>query len=233
MGSFLKSFFKSLIWSFLFFTLVYFAYWGTRPANFPITQVKFSGQRKHLSEEELRECTFSEVRAGFFRLKVSTLQQQLLSLPWVKQVDIRKEWPDKLVINFTEHTPAALWNNQNLLSETGTLFKPNQSLKAFETLPQLQGPDGRYSLVWQQFLAMNKILQPLGLSIKGMILAPRGAWQLQLSNGITVMLGTNDILDRLQRFVDIYQKELLTETQKVAYVDLRYTRGMAIGWKSA
>lgn len=233
MGIVLKSFFKGLSGSFILFLLGYFLFWCVNPAHFPITCVQFIGERKYLSQEALRQVTLPELRAGFFRLKVSTLQQQLLSLPWIKQADVRKVWPNKLVINFKEHTPAALWNSQGLLNESGVFFRPTGSLEPFANLPKLQGPDGRHPLVWQQFLLMRQILKPLHVDIENLVLAPRGAWHLRLSSGITVMLGTNDILVRLQRFAHAYEKQLQAQAQKVAYVDLRYTSGMAIGWKSA
>jgi cell division protein FtsQ len=48
---------------------------------------------------------------------------------------------------------------------------------------------------------------------------------------MTIVLGTNDILTRLRRFVHAYEKQLHMRQKDLAYVDLRYTSGMAIGWK--
>jgi cell division protein FtsQ len=190
------------------------------------------GERKYLSQENVRKVISSEVKAGFFGLKVLTLQQELLSLPWMKQVDIRKVWPNQLEIHFEEHTPAAMWGDKGVLSSAGILFYPPSTKSLLVKLPVLQGPEGRHTLVWDQFLAIKAILAPVNLEITQLVLAPRGAWHMKLSNGITVVLGTNDIMTRLSHFVGAYKKDLYARHQDMVYVDLRYTSGMTIGWKS-
>ncbi|MFI4937648.1 MAG: cell division protein FtsQ/DivIB [Candidatus Berkiellales bacterium] len=228
-----KRYVEAFIGACVFFSVGYFLFWCFDPANFPILSVKFVGERKFIAEQDLRKMVRQEINEGFFRLKVSNLRAQLLSLPWVKEVDIRKVWPDQLVVHFAEHTPAALWDKAGLLSSKGTLFEPEFLAKKFSYLPLLTGPEGRHSQVWDQFSEMSEILAPLKLKITQMELAPRGAWQLRLSNGITVVLGTDDILQRLRRFVQVYQKQLSQRAREMAYVDLRYTSGMAIGWKTS
>ncbi len=212
--------------------VAYGFFWCLAAVNFPITSVRFIGERKYLNQQDLQMRIVSEVKRGFFRLKVSTLQQQLLSLPWVKKVDIRKIWPDEVVIHFEEHIPAAFWGKTGMLSTMGTLFYPDLSCFTLVNLPLLEGPTGRDALVWQQFLMMEKMLTPLNVRITHLVLAPRGAWHMQLSNGITVVLGTNDVLARVKRFAKAYEKHLYTRKQEVVYVDLRYTTGMAVGWKT-
>ncbi|MBS0288118.1 MAG: cell division protein FtsQ/DivIB [Proteobacteria bacterium] len=228
----LKRFIQVLSCVTVFFAVGYAVFWCFDPAHFPITSVKFSGQRHYLTQEELREAILPEIKAGFFRLKVSTLQQRLLSLPWIKQADVRKVWPDQLVVRFEEHSPAAYWDDKGIISELGTCFYPDLTKMKALDLPSLKGPEGKSSFIWQQFLAMEDILAPLKLNITQVYLAPRGAWQVQLSNGITVVLGTNDTLARLKRFVSAYEKHLKDHEKKMAYVDLRYTNGMAIGWNA-
>ncbi len=215
----------------LFFMVGYAACWFLDPVNFPLTSVKLIGDKKHLTQSELYQIIIPEMKRGFFQLKVSKIRSKLLYLPWVKQVDVRKVWPHQLVIRFEEHTPAAFWGDTGLLSEQGALFTPNMTALNLPDLPVLKGPDGRFSTVWQQYLEMEKMLTPLQLHITHLVLAPRGAWQLRLSNGTTIILGTHDILARLHRFIRVYDKHFAAKQTQMAYVDLRYTSGMAVGWK--
>ncbi|HRE31855.1 MAG TPA: cell division protein FtsQ/DivIB, partial [Candidatus Berkiella sp.] len=136
----------------------------------------------------------------------------------------------QLVIVFEEHKPAAYWGNFGLLSEQGVLFIPQYAV-TIPDLPTLEGPEGRSNSVWQQYLEMKKMLAPLQLHITHITLAPRGAWQLRLSNGTTIVLGTHDVLPRLHRFIRVYNQHLCEKQAQLAYVDLRYTSGMAVGWK--
>lgn len=214
------------------FALSYALFWCTDPVNLPIESIIFAGERRSLSYQDMQEITLSNVTPGFFRLRVSYLQSCLLSIPWLKQVDIRKVWPNKLIIKYEEHAPAARWGEKGIISTAGTLFFPKEQGKDANALPFLKGPDGRNTQVWMQYLSMKSILATQNMMISELILAPRGSWELKLNNGITVILGTDDILKRLKRFVRVYQTHLQSAERDVAYVDLRYTSGLSVGWKS-
>ncbi|MBS0290567.1 MAG: cell division protein FtsQ/DivIB [Proteobacteria bacterium] len=228
----LKKIIQALSGVLVLVALGYGTFWCLDPAHFPISSVRFVGYRHYLSQEALSEAVLPEIKAGFLRLKPSFIQQSLMSLPWIKQVDIRKVWPDQLIVVFEEHVPAAFWGEKGIINDSGKLFFPEFIKKDLPALPRLQGPEGKSTLVWQQYLVMKKTLEPLNLTIRQLILAPRGAWQFQLSNGVTVVLGTNDTEQRLARFVKSYEKYLYEHQQVISYVDMRYTNGMAVGWKS-
>ncbi len=228
------SFFKGLLQGFFYGTalcfLAYMVLWCLEPAHFPIKNVRFSGKIQYLTQEELQTAITDDIHAGFFRLKISTLQQHLLLLPWAKQVAVTRVWPDNVVVSMEEHQPGAFWGDKGILSEEGSLIHPKLNSLKLPPLPLLQGPPGKHHLVWDQYLKMQTILTPLKLGITEVVLAPRGAWHIRLSNGILVILGTNDILSRLRFFAWAYDKYLYTRQPEVAYVDMRYTMGMAVGW---
>jgi cell division protein FtsQ len=168
-------------------------------------------------------------------LRVFELQQQLLNIPWIKQVDVRKVWPNNLIIHFEEHIPAAFWHEKGgkkgILSKEGIVFYPDMKDVKKLVLPKLEGPQERSSLVWQQLAQMDALLKPLNLQVSELSLVARGAWQLRLSNGLTVVLGRHDELKRLAQFVRYYQQNLQEKALQIASVDMRYTSGMAIAWK--
>ena len=65
-----------------------------------------------------------------------------------------------------------------------------------------------------------------------MLLSSRLAWQLKLSNGLTVQLGRDSekdrVEDRLARFVSALPQTLAKSRQRLDYVDLRYSSGFAL-----
>lgn len=63
-------------------------------------------------------------------------------------------------------------------------------------------------------------------------LAQRGSWRFRLDNGMQVILGTHEKKQRLHRFVKAYNQSLKKDQASIAYVDMRYTTGMAVGWKA-
>jgi cell division protein FtsQ len=61
----------------------------------------------------------------------------------------------------------------------------------------------------------------------------RGAATVELDNGIEVRLGREDATERLARFSALALPALAAKLATVAYVDMRYTNGFAVGWKTA
>ena len=58
----------------------------------------------------------------------------------------------------------------------------------------------------------------------------RGAWRVELSNSIEVRLGREDSDRRIELFVEIVAPIIAARLGEVAYVDMRYSNGFAIGW---
>ena len=59
----------------------------------------------------------------------------------------------------------------------------------------------------------------------------RGAWELQLDNGVTLRLGRQHIDQRFDRFMQAASRVVAARAAEIAYVDLRYSSGFAIGWR--
>ena len=54
---------------------------------------------------------------------------------------------------------------------------------------------------------------------------------LTLSNGIEVVLGRDQVTERFDRFVTVYQERLVSRANEVKRVDARYSNGVAVKWK--
>jgi cell division protein FtsQ len=84
----------------------------------------------------------------------------------------------------------------------------------------------------RRYGAFRQTLAPLGLEPRQVLLSPRYAWQLRLSNGLTLELGRDQlkepVLERLSRFVAFYAQTLGSFERRLDYVDLRYPNGFAL-----
>jgi cell division protein FtsQ len=64
------------------------------------------------------------------------------------------------------------------------------------------------------------------------LLSSRLAWQLKLSNGLTIQLGRDSdkdrVEERLARFASAFPHTLAKTRQRLEYVDLRYPNGFAL-----
>lgn len=171
---------------------------------------------------------FGEVR--FLTANLVAMQQALEQLPWVDQARISRVWPDQLKVEVIEQQPIARWGDEQWLNSRGQVFRG--AARAPEAgMPQLTGPDGTQEQVMQQYWSLTQVLRPLGHSIAQLELRARGSWFVTTSEGLELLLGRDEILEKMRRFTSIYELELKQRINQVARVDLRYANGLAIAWR--
>lgn len=215
----------------LIFTAIFFTWFKLYKQNaLPFKQVKIITTANYIQPEKLQAIIKNNLKGGFFSIKINHLKNCFLTLPWVADVAIKRQWPNRLQITITEQQPVARWNQQQLINQWGKLFTPPLTTMS-KQLPWLQGPPQRYKKVWQQFQKFNLVVMGLGLKIEKLQLSPRMSWRLQLNNGVWVVLGREEIDQRLRRFVRLYQRVLDQKNKQVVSVDCRYPNGIAVRWK--
>jgi cell division protein FtsQ len=202
------------------------------PDTFPIRSVRIVDAQAYTDHDSLRETISPFLTQGMIRLHVHDLKKSLLSLPWIKDVNILRQWPDKLIINITEQNPGAHWDKTKLVNLQGQIFSPSSFPSKLNSLPWLYGPDSNATDVWAGYQNMSSIIAPLGLKIIAINLSPYDAWEIELNNGIPIVLGKDEVMQRLKRFVEIYPKLFDNNTNAVEYIDLRYNNGLAVKWKA-
>jgi cell division protein FtsQ len=124
----------------------------------------------------------------------------------------------------------ARWGERGFLNARAQLFEPQQPVDLAE-LPQLAGPAGYEQRVLQMYGRVQMLLQPLRLGVADLHLDARRTWSVQLSNGLTVEIGRNDPVERIERFVRVYPAILAAGKGALASVDLRYSNGFAVRWQ--
>lgn len=208
--------------------------WGTQqlldPQQFPLRTVRIESQLQHVAQATIRDAVSPHVDAGFLGVDVDAVRDGLEALPWIEHATVRRAWPDKLVIRVTEQRPLARWGKEALLNIRGEVFEP-QIDERFGSLPLLRGPLDTNRMVAEQYVAMQEMLKPLGLTITHMSLNQRRAMSLRLDNGLQLGLGRQDTDLRLLRFVQVYPQVLEPRLKAIDSIDLRYTNGFAVRWR--
>jgi len=216
-----------------FWGFVFFWVWTkfSNPNIFPLNTAKIEGRFEHLEPHEIEKIIKPYVHRGFFTVSVSSVRQDLLEHPWVADASVSRVWPDVLRVRIVEEVPVAFWNNEGFLDKRGTLFKP--VLKSIPAeLPVLRGPENQEKVVLEHYQLMQDMVNSLGLRISWLEMSSRGAWELTLDNGMKLLLGRRDVVSRVRRFKGAYERVFGSRGSEVDYVDLRYTNGMAVNWKS-
>lgn len=196
----------------------------------PIRVVSIEGRFQRVSPVQVEQLVTHSLDAGFMSVNLAAVREKVEALPWVEQAQVRRRWPDGLRIEITEQVAAARWGDAGLLNTRGELFIRDARHMPPE-LPRLSGPEGTQVEVAQRYLSAQGRLIEAGARMTALDLDARGAWQLELSNGISVRLGRRDVEQRLDRFIETTLPLMATRAQDIAYIDMRYSSGFAVGWK--
>lgn len=209
--------------------------WGTSQVlgamDRQIMAIDVTGSLVGESRPALERSAANWIGRSFFATDLSEIKAELEQRPWVASAAIKRVWPDRLEIEIREKKPLAYWNNGRLVSRSGELFLPPNPEVAGK-LPKLAGPDERVRDVIDMAQSMSGSLAGHGIGFAGLSLEQRGAWTLKLANGIEVVLGRDQIMERFERFLTVYETRLASRSGEVSRVDARYTNGVSVRWKS-
>lgn len=197
----------------------------------PVTRVQVQGRFQRVSPLEVQQSVEAFAIEGFLSIDLEAVKRSIESLPWVDSVRVERSWPNGIRLNVTEQVAAARWGDSGLLNTRGELFV-RDAPRIPPELPRLDGPEGAESRVARLYLDTYPQLLAIGLRLTRVRLDARGAWELELANGVQVRLGRQDVTARLERFLDIASQLIATRQGDVAYVDMRYSNGFAVGWQA-
>lgn len=201
------------------------------PYKFPISNVQIRGSYEHVDRNLLHTTILPEVHKSFFSFDGLALQDRLMQLPWVYSASVHRLWPDGLQITIIEQQPFATWNETTLVNSQGDLFAVDKATVP-SGLPSFQGPNGQQHLMLQMYQQLLPLVSANHLTIETLVLDARQAWQVQLSNHITLLVGRVQPLERLQRFFTIYPQTIAPKADMIEQIDLRYSNGLAVRFKN-
>jgi len=198
----------------------------------PVTSVVISGEMPYTQKSDIEQAIDTVNLGNFFNVNVNQVHDKVAELPWVYSVAVRKKWPNELKIYVVDQTPIAYWNGDFLINRHGAAFQASIARIQHE-LPAFYGPEGSEDIALENFQNLSQLLEYKDLAISELMLSERFSWRLTLNDGVTLNLGRENKVERVQRFMDIYPqiKDNAKLDQQVDYVDLRYDTGLAVGWK--
>jgi cell division protein FtsQ len=198
----------------------------------PIQRVLISGSFQRVSPGDIERAVKVRVRSqGLVSVDLDAVKRAVASLPWVDTASVQRAWPRALQVTVVEQVAAARWGENGLLNTRGELFA-SAATHIPPELARLSGPVGTQGAVAARYLAAQGRLVEAGLHLTALRLDERGAWELDLADGITVRLGSRQVDERFERFMIAAIKLIAQRADDIAYVDMRYSNGFAIGWRS-
>jgi cell division protein FtsQ len=200
------------------------------PALFPIKQIKLNAHLTRINPNVVKAHIAPLVR-GFFSTDAMAIKNEVLKIPFIDEVVVKRLWPDTLLVTLAEQQFVAAWGDGEAISSKGELVhvRPDPS----KHLPKFVGPEGQSKLMLEQYNAMMTALLPYNLAITLLNLNSRRSWQMTLNNGIKVILGRNEVATRLDTLATIYCKLKKRHGDSIEVIDLRHPNGVCVRLKGA
>jgi cell division protein FtsQ len=228
------SWLKRLTWPLLLLGLGYGTYElslrALPYANQPIAHISVEGDLSYANQQAVQRRIEPYASASFFSVDLLSMRHELETMPWIASAQVRRVWPDQLVVRLEEQLPIARWGDEALLNNQGEAFAP-QELRNYQHLPQLYGPKRAQQRVMQQYQVLSQMLRPMGFTIASLELRERGSWFISTGQGIELLLGRDHVVEKMRRFTAIYDKALKEQQTNIARIDLRYANGLAVAWR--
>ena len=196
----------------------------------PLSKIIVGGNFNHLEEQELAELVNMEIDGGFLSMNLNQLRQELQSHPWIHQVSVRREWPSTLKVEVIEEVPIARWDKKGFLNRLGDQLSlpENSNLKS---LPVLEADFGSSQDMIAQYLLLAELLAPTDLRLTELQRDAVGAWQIETASGVRIVLGRDQIIEKIRRLIVVWGSGLDVQLNNIATIDLRYPNGLAVSWR--
>ena len=195
-----------------------------------VRQLDLHAPLQQVSAAQIQAVVEQYTGPGFFALPLAQMRQALDELPWVRSVQVRKRWPDTVLVRVHEHQPYAIWQGSAVVTRTGELVHV-PGLAGMDWLPRLDGPADR--VIEMVNFHASSVARSAGtpLRIAAVHLSARGSWVIETDDGLRILLGRNLAAERLARFVDTLPTVLASHPdERLQRADLRYPNGYALSW---
>ena len=175
---------------------------------FPITSVEVNEVRK-VSREEVLAALHLEEERGLIATDTGKLTQSLESLAWIQRAEVRRVFPDTLVVELKEREPAAVLRDGHrelLLGDDGGVIAEARE-GTFEGFPILTGIDSA-QVVSRNADTTERVLAGIALSS---VLGEVGANRMEVDlrtpgdmvayyDGVRIRFGEGAFEDKVERY---------------------------------
>ncbi|MCX7097115.1 MAG: cell division protein FtsQ/DivIB [Methylococcales bacterium] len=201
-----------------------------KSVSLPIKYVRIEGVFQYLGKDEVKAVLLPLVTAGFFDADMQAIHVAVSTLPWVDTVTVKRVWPDTIDIKIRERKPYARWGQNSLITERGVIFTP-QNIGQFQNLTVVTGPEFQQVKVLEIMKGIKTTLADQSMVLAEFDVNDRWAWKIKLASGLEILLGSNEQLKKMQRFLKTLAVLNQEQVEQMAVVDLRYPNGYAVSWK--
>jgi cell division protein FtsQ len=199
---------------------------------------------KHINKPVVKQQVLETVQGNFFSVRLEEVKRGFESMPWVRHANVRRVWPNGLIVSIEEQKPFGIWggiDSHTLMNTHGELFAGRVSdVSDGIVLIDVSGPEDSSKEVMRLYEKANAWFKPWNTEVKTLTLSDRYAWHVKLSNGMKVEFGRDEensdktlTEDRVARLFKYWPQIQEKWANRVDAIDLRYANGFAVHLASA
>ncbi len=196
--------------------------------NGPVSTVQVQGELSSHEQAEVSRVISARLQQGILTVGLDTLVDEIMALAWPRSVEVRKLWPNRLLVRVEKEAIAARWGDNAVLTTSGDIVPASS---APEWLPGFYCDKCDSVRVMEIYHRLRAILGRGGLDIRSLRQDELGEWHITLDIGLDVAVGREDLAARTERFLSIYSRALADTLDSVERVDARYDNGIAVAWR--
>jgi len=199
---------------------------------------------KHINKPVVKQQVLETVQGNFFSVRLEDVKRGFESMPWVRHANVRRVWPNGLIVSIEEQKPFGTWGGADshiLMNIHGELFAGRISdVGDGIQLIDFNGPEDASKEVMRLYEKANAWFKPWDAEVKNLTLSERYAWHVKLSNGMKVEFGRDEessdktlTEDRVARLFKYWPQVQERWANRVDAIDLRYANGFVVHLASA
>ncbi len=216
---------KRLIYLFLIVSLASLIYIADRSDIFD-PSISWEGDEKTLDNIKRYENSIKPLLDNKYLINLSELKEKIENHPWVAKAGIKRLFWNKLHVKLESHDIAMRWDIDGYISSNGIPFKPSVMEESDKPLAIVS--ENQVKSLFEDYKKFQLIVDPLKIHRFERIHIDR----IWLDNGVQIILGNQMQVERLKKFVEVYEKLKTTSTKikPKAIFDMRYPKGFALSY---
>ena len=197
-------------------------FFGTNPVKHIFKEGTFEYSNQSRIDDILKNYISKEI----YQINLRKLKNQIEEDPWIKNVQIILDPPNRITVKITEFKPLFLWNNLSYVDKEGFTIEIGKYL--IENILEISSRQDDKVYMHDLYLNLQKILSEIDINV--IKLSKDNDMMIILTSKYRFFVRHTDYKSKLKEFLSVYDQFLLTQKSgKIRKnIDLRYPTGFAV-----
>ena len=197
-------------------------FFGTNPVKHIFKEGTFEYSNQSRIDDILKNYISKEI----YQINLRKLKNQIEEDPWIKNVQIILDPPNRITVKITEFKPLFLWNNLSYVDKEGFTIEIGKYL--IENILEISSRQDDKVYMHDLYLNLQKILSEIDINV--IKLSKDNDMMIILTSKYRFFVRHADYESKLKEFLSVYDQFLLTQKSgKIRKnIDLRYPTGFAV-----